>query len=165
MYRSKDFVLMDAIDINGKKVGFIRDVLVNFNRGFVVGFSITPSQIFKKGLSVLKEDILTFHYNMIVKKTSEEELLRLSNFKGMDVLDHKGNVLGMVEDIIFDINNFKIKGLVVSTGFIHNLIHGKKIFLIKDLILGDKSILYFGDARKICFTTIPHELMEVDNNG
>lgn len=164
MYRSKDFVLMDAIDINGKKVGFIRDVLVNFNKGFVIGFSITPSRMFKRCLSVLREDILTFHYNMIVKKTGEEELLKLSDFKGMDVIDYKGHVLGMVEDIIFDINNFKIKGIVVSTGFIRNLIHGKKIFLIKDLILGDKSILYFGDSKRICFTTIPHELLKVNND-
>jgi uncharacterized protein YrrD len=165
MYRSKDFVLMDTIDINGKRIGFIRDVLINFNKGFVVGFSITPSRIFKKVVNVAREDILTFNNNMIVKKTSEEQLLKLSDFKGMDIIDHKGNVLGMVEDIIFDINNFRIKGLVISAGFIHNLIHGKKILLIEDLILGEKNILYFGNARKLCFTTIPHELLEVNNNG
>lgn len=164
MYRSKDFILMDTIDINGRKIGFVRDVLVNFNKGFVVGFSITPSRMFKRVISVLKEDILTFNNNMIVKKTGEEVLLKLSDLKGMDVLDHKGDILGMVEDIIFDINSFRIKGLVISAGFIHNLLYGKKILLIKDLILGDKNILYFGDAKKICFTTNSHELLEVNNN-
>lgn len=165
MYRSKDFILMDVIDIGGKKIGFIRDILINFNKGFVLGFNISPSKMFKKDLNVLKEDVLAFNNNMIVKNTSEEEFLKLSDFKSMDVIDIKGNILGLMEDIIFDINNFKIKGLVISTGFIHNLIHGKKVFLINDLILGEKNILYYADAKKICFTTIPHEILEVDTNG
>ncbi|MEA4826360.1 MAG: PRC-barrel domain-containing protein [Clostridium sp.] len=162
MYRSKDFMLMDVMGISGRKMGFIRDVLVNFHSGYVIGFCISPYKIFQKTHSILKEDIITFNSHMVVKETRDNKGLKLSEFKGMDVFDISGNIVGMIEDIIFDDNTFKINGVVISTGLIRNLIDGKKIFLISELILGEKNVLYFNENTKMSFVTIPHELMEVD---
>lgn len=162
MYRSKDFLFMDIIDIRGRKQGSIKDILVNFYKGSVTGFSISSTKAYKKCLTVQKEDIIAFNSNMIVKNIIEDNALELSRVKGMDVIDIKGNIIGVVEDVLFSNCDFSINGVIVSTGFIRNLIYGKKVFLIKDLIFGDKNILYFKENTNMNFATIPHELLEVD---
>lgn len=164
MHRSKDFILMDVIDISGRKVGLIKDILVNFHKGYVTGFCISSAKLFKKKCSVKKEDIITFNSNMVVSEVTEMEELMLSDFKGMDVVDNKGDLVGRVEDVIFNNEDFKINGVIVSTGFIRNLIYGKQIYLIKELILGNKNILYFRENANMHFSTMAHELLEVDGD-
>lgn len=164
MYRSKDFILMDVINLKGRKVGFVKDILIDFHKGYVIGFCISPYKIFGKSLFVLMEDILSFNSNMVIKNTSSGVGFKISQIKGMDVIDNKGNILGMVEDIIFKDNEFSLSGIVVSRGFIRNLIYGKKIYLMQDLILGDKNIAYLGDEGKITFVTMAHEVLEVDKD-
>lgn len=159
MYRSKDFLLMEVVDIKGKKIGFIKDILIDFNEGFVVGFSISSSNLFHKSVNVLKKDIISFNNNMIIKKNLREERLGFFKLKGIDVLDRYGNVIGIMEDIIFDNFSFEIIGVVVSKGLIANFMNGKKIFLIKELILGEKDILYYGENSKINFKTMPHDIV------
>ena len=58
MFRTKDFILMDVINIKGKKIGFINDIIVDFKSGEVKGFVISSYKLFQKTLSVLKEDII-----------------------------------------------------------------------------------------------------------
>ncbi|QGU95293.1 photosystem reaction center subunit H [Clostridium bovifaecis] len=164
MYRSKDFILMDVIDISGKKLGFIKDILINFHEGYITGFSISSAKLFKKKYSVKKENIITFNSNMVVSEVTEVEELMLSDFKGMDVVDNKGDIIGRVEDVIFNNEDFKISGVIVSTGFVRNLIYGKQIYLIKELILGNKNILYFRENANMHFSTMAHELLEVDGD-
>ena len=164
MYRSKDFMLMEVMDISGKKIGFIKDILIDFNKGYITGFSISSTRLLKKDYTVRKENIISFNNNMVISEISEECELKLSDFKGMDVVNNKGDIIGMVEDIIFNNEDFKINGIIVSTGFIRNLIYGKQIYLIKELILGNKNILYFKEGSNMFFRTVPHELLEVDSN-
>lgn len=163
MYRSKDFLLMEVVDIKGEKIGFIKDILIDFNEGFVIGFSISSYNLFHKNVNVLKKDIISFNNNMIIKKNLREERLKFFTLKGIDVLDRYGNVIGIMEDIIFDNFSFQIIGVVVSKGLIANFINGKKIFLIKELILGEKNILYYGESSKMNFKTMPHDI--VGTNG
>jgi len=162
MYKTKDFMLMDVINIERKRIGFIKDILINFNDGRLLGFCISPFKIFNKNLFVQIQDVITFNSSIVVKDTSIRKGLRISEIRGMDVVDINGDLLGMVEDFIFDKRDFRITGMVVSTGFIRNLVHGKKVFLIKELILGEKNILYISKNSKISFLTIPHELREVN---
>jgi len=162
MYRTKDFMLMDVINIERKRIGFIKDMLINFNNGRLLGFCITPFRIFNKSIFVNIQDVIAFNSCIVVKNTSIKQGLMISEIRGMDVVDINGDLLGMVEDFIFEKRDFKITGVVVSTGFIRNLVHGKKVFLIKELILGEKNILYFSKNSKISFLTIPHELREVN---
>ncbi|MCY6356779.1 PRC-barrel domain-containing protein [Clostridium sp. ZS2-4] len=163
MYRSKDFLLMEVVDIKGKKIGFIKDILIDFNEGFVIGFNISSYNLFHKSVNVLKKDIISFNNNMIIKKNFREERLEFFTLKGIDVLDRCGDVIGIMEDIIFDNFSFEIIGVVVSKGLIANFINGKKIFLTKELILGEKNILYYGKNSKMNFKTMPHDI--VGTNG
>lgn len=163
MYRSKDFTLMDVINVNGKKLGFINDLLVDFYIKKIIGFSIAPYGLLKKTLNVLIEDVVSFNSVMVITKTTSGDFLQFKSIKDMDVRDEKGNILGMVEDIIFDKMSFKISSLVVSMGFITNFLSGKKIILIKDILIGEESLLFNGRSENLSFCSLPHKLFTEDD--
>lgn len=156
MFKSKDFIFMDVVSLEGKKVGFIKDLLIDFNKGKVIGFEITPSKFLHKNLSVLKQDIIYFNKNMVVKKIEKNKYLPLHSFINMDVIDKCNNIFGIVEDITFTRDTFDIKGIVVSSGFILNLLKGKRIMLIKELILGEENLLYIPNCSEYSFKSVPH---------
>ena len=107
MFKSKDFIFMDVVTVEGKKIGFIKDLLINFNKGKVIGFVISPYNFFQKNLNVLKEDIIYFNKHMVVRKVEKNTYLCLQSFLSMDVIDICRNVFGMVEDITFTGNTLK----------------------------------------------------------
>ncbi|HEY8889576.1 MAG TPA: PRC-barrel domain-containing protein [Clostridium sp.] len=156
MFKSKKFIFMDVVSVDGKKIGFIRDLLIDFNNGKVLGFVISPYNFFSKNLSVLKEDIIYFNKHMVVKKVEKSRKLCLHSFINMDVIDKCGNIFGMVEDINFTYDTFEIKGVIVSSGFIPNLLRGKRIMLINELILGEENILYIPHSEEYYFKSMPH---------
>lgn len=158
MYKKKDFNYMEVLHINGKKIGFINDLLIDISEKKVKGFTVSSFSILKKTVYLLMEDIISFNNSMIVAKTSEKKYLPFNLIKNMDVRDNCGNILGMVEEIIFEPQSFDIKGLVISTGLLNNFLHGKKIILLTKLVIGDESLIYFDDCEKINFTSIPHVL-------
>ena len=159
MFKSKDFIFMDVVSAEGEKIGFIRDLLIDFNKGNVIGFLISPYKFFHKNLTVLKEDIIYFNKNMVVKKAEKNKYLCLHRFINMDVIDKSSNVFGMVEDITFTCDTFKIKGVIVSSGFITNLLRGKRIMLISELILGEENILYTPNCNEYSFKSMPHNFL------
>ena len=156
MFKSKDFIFMDVVSVEGKKIGFIRDLLIDFNKGKVIGFVVSPYKIFHKNVSVLKEDIIYFNKHMVVKKVEKNKYLCLHSFINMDVIDKCRNVFGMVEDITFTCDTFEIKGVIVSSGFITNLLRGKRIMLINELILGEENLLYLPNCDEYSFKSMPH---------
>jgi uncharacterized protein YrrD len=162
MFRTKDFILMDVIDIKGKKIGFINDIIVDFKSGEVKGFIISSYKLFQKTLSVLNEDIVSFNKAMVVSKCRKNKFFTFSKIKNMDIINRYGEIIGMTEDILFQEFTFKIQGLVVSTGFIKNLLVGKKILLVNSIIIGEKSILYYSNKVNIEFISVPHKLFQED---
>jgi uncharacterized protein YrrD len=76
----------------------------------------------------------------------------------MEVQDVKGNIIGIFEDVIFSFD-YCIKGLIVSSGFINKLFKGKKIVLIREVLVGDDSIIYLGKNDKVNLISVPHKLM------
>ena len=163
MYRSKDFYLMNVKDINGKNIGFIKDILVDFNKGKVIGFVLSYYKFLQNNVSLFVEDIISFNRDMIISKINKDKNLELSQIRNMDITNVFGEIIGIVEEILFDKNSFSINGIIVSTGFFQNFILGKKIILINEIIIGEESILFFGCYNKINFFTVPHKLfMEVN---
>ena len=156
MFKSKDFKFMNVVTVEGKKIGFIKDLLIDFHNGKVIGFLVSPYQIFRKNISVLKEDIIYFNKHMVVKKVENNKYLCLHSFVNMDVIDKSSNIFGMVEDITFTGDTFEIRGIIVSSGFIPNLLRGKRIMLINELILGEENILYIPKCEEYSFKSIPH---------
>lgn len=164
MYRKKDFILMEVADIHGKKLGYINDLLIDCKACEVKGFIITPSKIFSKQLKILKEDIICFDKRMIISKVSDSDFLPFHKIVKMDVVDKNNKILGIVEDLIFSESVFKIEALIISSGVINSFLEGKKIVLLKDIIVGDRNLLCCSKTNSFMLTSLPHKLfMEVDD--
>ncbi|MCM8710457.1 PRC-barrel domain-containing protein [Clostridium sp. SYSU_GA19001] len=158
MFRSKDFILMDVIDIHGKKIGFVKDIIIDFHNGEVNGVVVSSYRLFQKNINVLRENIISFNKSMVIRGWNKESYLKFSNIKDMDIINKYGDVIGITEDILFHEFTFKIHGIIVSTGLIKNIISGKKILLTNSLILGEKNMLYYKDKSNIDFVSVPHKL-------
>lgn len=156
---------MDVISVNGKRLGFIKDLLVNFNEKKIIGFSIASYSLLKSTLNVSIENVVSFNSVMVITDTIKGDFLGFKNIKGMDLRDRRSNILGMIEDVLFDELSFSINAVVVSTGVITDFISGKEVILIKDIILGEENLLYNGKNEKLHFSSLPHKLfMEDDFN-
>lgn len=157
MFKSKDFSLMEVVHIKNNRIGFIKDLLIDFNSKKIMGFEISCYDFFNKKLNVMKEDIISFENSMVIKNTCKNKCLRFNNIRGIDIWDIHGNMLGMLEDIIFEERSFKIYGVILCSGLLNNYFKGKQILLAEELILGESSILCFGTG-KICFSSKPHNI-------
>lgn len=163
MFRAKDFILMDVKNVKGKKLGYIKDVLINLNNNEVVGFALANYSIFNKELKIFKEDIIAFDQYMIVNRTLKKDAFPFSKLKTLDVIDVKGNIIGVVEEIVFNKEDFKIKGLILSTGFIKNMRIGKRVVVPKEFIVGDDNILFYSNDGNSTFYTKIHNLKKEDD--
>ncbi|MGL4772112.1 MAG: PRC-barrel domain-containing protein [Clostridium sp.] len=155
MLKSKDFYLKGVYNERGKKLGIVDDLYIDFHSGKVKGFNISNYSFFSKKNFVSIEDIIVFDDEVIVKEVTSYEGVKLCEIKGMDVIDLKNNMKGVVEDILISKEDFSIKGLIMSAGIIERIIRGKDILLLNECILGEDYILYFGNEG-ISFKTIPH---------
>jgi len=159
MFRSRYFYLMEVVFIRGKRAGFIKEPLINFHKREIIGFKISSYDFIQKSINVMKEDIISFEENMVVKNTSGGEHLSFKELHGMDIIDISGNMVGMLEDVLFFENSFKIVAVIVSSGLINNFLHGKRILLIEELLLGDRNILWVKNNENIKFASMPHKVI------
>ncbi|KEI79341.1 PRC-barrel domain-containing protein [Clostridium botulinum] len=143
MYRSKYFKYMNVYYSNGKKVGFIKDILVDFNEERIIGFCVSSYKILNKNNIVLVEDIISINKNMVVKKLERGKYLSFNDIKHLEVIDIEGVLMGVIEDIIINEGNFRIVAIIISMGFLNNFIKGKKIISPNEIILGETNLLYF----------------------
>ena len=109
-----------------------------------------------------KEDIVAIGSSIITKAVSTYNGLKFSDIKGMDIINKKGEVIGVVDELLIDDRDFSIKGLIASTGIFHKFVYGKRIFLLNDTILGDNNILYYGE-QEVIFKSMPHKFWKQVN--
>ncbi|GIM27921.1 hypothetical protein CPJCM30710_05870 [Clostridium polyendosporum] len=158
MLRRKDFDYINVYNITGKKLGTIKDIIFDYYKSKVIGFQITTKG-FSKNNYVPVESVISFNEAMIVTSTMQHNGLSFSAIKDMDVVDKCGNMIGVVEDVLIDIYDFSLKGIIISSGFIDRLIRGKSIILINHTILGEDSILFFANSS-IILKSMPHNLIK-----
>lgn len=157
MYRLKNFIAMKVLDSSGKSLGNISDMALNFEVGMVEGFSIEGSTLFhgKRKIAYTK-DIIYYGENMVVSKLNDAKPLTFSEIKSREVIDMCGNIIGVVEDFIFD-DKFKIKGIIICPGILKKLYEGKRILLTDEVILGEKQVLFHG-SNKLSLMTMRHSI-------
>ncbi|SCN22146.1 PRC-barrel domain protein [Clostridium sp. N3C] len=157
MYRLKDFLSKKVMYSNGKKVGTVTDLAVNFSERKIKGFAIRSTNIFgKKSKIALIEDVIYFDDDLIVDKVRDIRYLTFSSVKGMEVIDLQGNIIGIVEDLLFD-GDFNMKGMIISPGILRKIKVGKGVLLINDIIIGDGNVLYYG-KNNIRFSILRHSI-------
>jgi uncharacterized protein YrrD len=153
---------MNVCDLNGKNLGFINDLILNLQEKKITGFELYCRKFLNNNVTVLCNDIVCFDKCMIVKEIQNAKTKYL-NFKEIcntDIVNEKGQIVGLAQDILIDENNFIIKGIVVSKGIINDFICGKKIILIDQLCFGDRSILGKISNEKISFDVVAKTNLE-----
>ena len=161
LYKLKDFKYLDTYNCNGKKLGTINDIAINYFDKSIKGFIIS-CKIFSKKNYVPKEDIVAIGSSIITKAVSTYNGLKFSDIKGMDIINKKGEVIGVVDELLIDDRDFSIKGLIASTGTFHKFVYGNRIFLLNDTILGDNNVLYYGE-QEVIFKSMPHKFWKQVN--
>lgn len=157
MYKVKDFQNRNVMTKEGKKLGFVKDILINYSECKVIGFKVATMSLFSKDVIIREEDILSINTNIIVNSKNEGNHLGFKDIKSIEVIDRNGCIIGALEDIIMDMNEFSIKALIISSGLINKMISGKIILLPKDTILGDRNIVYLGNANMV-LRSMPHNI-------
>lgn len=166
MMRSRDFMFANAYSVDGKKIGRIEDILLNFDNGTIEGFRINKGSIFNKSICISKENVVCISSKLIVK---EEEykgyFIEFKNIKGMEAVNVGGLILGDIEEIIFDEMNLNIKGIVISKGIFDNIMSGKKVILQGNYIIGKNNLICLAKQEKFNFVRTFHNVtMEADKN-
>ena len=60
----------------------------------------------------------------------------------MEVMDDKGNKIGFIEDVLFDVQNGKIEKIEITEGVFDDLIHGRlKIPVSEEVAFEEKRII------------------------
>lgn len=157
MLKSRDFYFKNIYDNEGRKLGLIEDIYIDFYKGKITGFKCSVSGFFSKKNYIDIEDVINLGEDIIVREKKQGHGLGLKSLKNIEVLDICGVVKGVLEDIIIDEYSYEIKGIVISSGLIDRLVKGKEILLLEQCILGDEYILYSG-RNNIMFKSIPHNL-------
>lgn len=157
--RTKNYYLMDVKLENGRKAGFIEDLLIDFEKAVIVGFAISPLLSFKRKVCVLKEDIISVKDFMIIKKIQKCKACEFKNYKNINVFDIDNNFMGMLEDVIFDDNSYKIYSYILSGGIFRNIFSGKNLILPHYCKFNDKKIIYQISMNEINFVSLPHRII------
>ena len=160
MLRKKDFEYMKVLNVEGKKIGTVKDICIDYYNSKIVGFYMSKNGIFNRNCIIKLENIVTLDKELIIKGTSKAPCLLFSEIKDMEVINRNGEIIGVVEDILIDPYNYYIKGMIVSSGIIDKIYKGKNIILLEESILGDESILYLGNEN-VSLKTLPHNIRYV----
>ncbi|WP_426349245.1 PRC-barrel domain-containing protein [Alloiococcus sp. CFN-8] len=157
MYRAKDFQYMKVVNVKGKTLGYINDVLIDFHNNLVTGFSVSSLNLFKKSQQVLVENIVTVDKLMIATSFNKEAFIPFREIRDLEVYNSRGILMGVIEDIIIERKTYEIKGILISSGLIHKLIDGKSILIPRKCILGEDYMLFFETDSKIKLYSMPHK--------
>ena len=157
MFKTRDFYLKKVYSVEGKKIGVIEDLYIDFYYGKVIGFEVSNHSLFSKKNYVNIGDLIDIGDDMIISSINRGAGLKFKQIKDMDIIDTLGNVKGVLEDLIIDTQDYSIKGIVITSGLLDKMIKGKEIILINRCILGEKYILYTGNDG-ILFKSMPHNM-------
>lgn len=144
MLKTKDFYLLKVYNLEGKYLGIIDDIYIDFYNGIIKGFSISNYLLFSKKNFIRVEDIISIEDVMLIKELNKKEGISFKEIKDIDIKDKNNNIRGVLEDLIIEEKDLSIKGLIISSGIFDRIIKGKEILLLKECILGEKFIFYFG---------------------
>lgn len=157
MFKWRDFYLMKVYNSKNRYIGVVEDISIDFNKGIIEGFTISPASIIKKHTFVSRDAILSIDKVMRIKETSKFKGLKFKEIKFIDIINGNKKLIGVLEDLIIDKENFSIKGLIISSGIFDKMFKGKEIITLKHCTLCDDYILYNGNEG-IKLKTLPHNL-------
>lgn len=155
MRKGRNLIGLPIIVLNqGEQIGLVQDIIFNSHKNKVLGFVIEEKGWFRdakiiplKNVYKIGEDAITvINRDAEVKTTDVPEINQLSeeeiNIIGKDMITESGNKLGVVEDIIIDIEGGYIEGYEISSGLIKDIWNGRIIIPLSDsIVIGKDSII------------------------
>ena len=142
MFKWRDFYLMKIYDSKNKYIGVVEDISIDFYKGVVRGFTISPTSIFKKQMYVSVDSIISIDEDMKIKGTSNFEGLKFKEIRYVDIINKEKKLIG---------------GIIMSSGIFDKMLKGKEVITLKHCTLCDEYILYNGNSR-VKLKTLPHNL-------
>ena len=158
LYRIKDFICKDVQDVKGKRIGTIKDIVLDISQNKVIGFEVSATSFTNDCFIVPIESVLYFDKSFIIEKNNISKRVEFHSIKSLDIVDIFGNMIGVLEDVLLDTKNLKIKGFISSMGFIKSYIYGKSILLSKDLLFGEECILFTPKNKTYSMISSPHSI-------
>lgn len=141
MWRYKDIIFKKVIDKDGKNMGEVKDVLINFSKAKVTGFKVSSPSLMAKDINISIKDIIYINERIIAKGKCKDRFLEFNSIRHLEVIDKDDNIVGFLEDIIIDPEDYTIKAMVICEGFLYKLFSHKKIISPRNLILGEDNII------------------------
>ena len=127
------------------RLGFVGEALYdgeNNVKGFLLeGENGFTGRFVKRFIAL--EDILKLNHTVCVvysrdsvKKLSRKQELKqksgLDELMGRSVVSEKGENLGVVHDMVFDMETGSLEGFELSRGFMNDMIEGRKVIFMRD---------------------------------
>lgn len=127
------------------RLGFVSTPLYN-EQNSIKGFLIESENGFTgkfRKKYILFDDVLKLNDSVCVvyskdsvKKYSKSKNLKtecdLEEFMGRDVLSANGENIGVVHDIVFDVETGAAEGFELSKGFMNDMLEGRKVIFMRD---------------------------------
>lgn len=154
MYKMRDLLGKRVLSRKGKLLGIVDDLIIDINEGKVKGIKVKEKGFLKKAFYVLYKDIVYWGCNIIIKDKDFQKNFTFRQMKFMEVYNLNGDIIGIVEDIIFSYSDLQLSGIVITEGFLKNYSKGKRIILLKDIIVGEESIIYTQKNPYYCYSKI-----------
>lgn len=161
MDTSRSFYMKKVYSFKGKKLGVIKDIILDLKNKSVLGFKVSDYTMFKKKDFLDVRDIKFVCEEKIIGVLSTGDGIRFSEYKHTDILDYFGVLKGALEDIIIDMKTYKIKGIIISPGILEKLSKGKEILLSNNIEFKKDCILDLS-SNNITFKNITHKAMNYE---
>ena len=76
------------------------------------------------------DSIISIDEDMKIKGTSNFEGLKFKEIRYVDIINKEKKLIGVLEDLIIDKQNFEIKGIIMSSGIFDKMLKGKELLLV-----------------------------------
>ncbi len=103
MIRTKDFYLKKIYNLDGKKIGTVKDIYINFYEKKLEGFEVSNTTFFSKKNYISIDDVIDVGEDIVAKDLKSGNGLKFKDIKDLDVMDTHSKLKGAVEDLLIDI--------------------------------------------------------------
>lgn len=163
MYKIRDFIDKEVFLVNGKRIGLVSGLLVDFSSMKVETLVINRFG-FLRNKYVLCEDIISISRYIIVSSLSTAKGISISNVLMKNVYSKNGMLRGNVSDVLIDEQSLGFAGIICYRGIRNKIKQGDIIIPVNETILGKDYILDKGNGH-ITFNSIIHKAEEDMLNG
>lgn len=156
----------------GKKIGYIENAIFNYKMKRITSYIISNGRIIPKNFLIPLNRINYIKNKMIISEPITSYKKRLINknicftIEGIiekPIFNKDNRFIGEVEDIILDDTSGCLKAIICKRGFFDDLIRGKKVLLINNIIITkDKIICSEGSIEIINELSFKSDFKEIN---